>query len=114
MVRLIALPVLFATGLYVAVFGVVRASDPAFSFLFLVAALTVGFRFGPREGALAAMLPIGALFLFGSGGSVVRQIAPTIAAVMFVGGTAWFAGVLRERFGHAPWETDSHARKNLR
>ncbi len=72
------------------------------SILYLAIGAALGFRFGPRVGALAAAIPtIG--IVGASSDSLSVRLEFTFFALLVVGGTAWFVGNLRERYGRPPW-----------
>lgn len=72
------------------------------SVLYLGIAAALGFSFGPRDGGLAAAIPlIGVIGV--SSESLTVRLEFVLFAALLVGGTAWLVGNLRERYGRPPW-----------
>ena len=73
------------------------------SFLYLPIGIAMGYRFGPRAGALAVSLPMVGIILGQSSDSLAVRVEFLAFAMLIVGGSAWFVGTLRERYGRPPW-----------
>jgi hypothetical protein len=72
------------------------------SILYLAIGGALGFRYGPRAGALAAAIPT--IGIVGASSDALAVRLEFVAfALLLVGGTAWLIGNLRERYGRPPW-----------
>ena len=70
---------------------------------FLVA-VALGWWFGPWIGALGAGFPpLGIVFVDPGDATLSVRILTALSVVLMLGGSAWFTGRVRERFGNPPW-----------
>jgi hypothetical protein len=75
-----------------------------FVLLTIVVAVVVGWRYGPLYGGIGAGLPpVGLAFVDSGRDYVGERISAALAVVLLLGGSAWLAGRIRERYGHPPW-----------
>ena len=69
-----------------------------------VVAVALGWRFGPWVGGTGAGTPpVGIAFVSSGHDYVGERISAALAVVLLLGGSAWVAGRVRERYGHPPW-----------
>jgi hypothetical protein len=71
----------------------------------ILVALIVGWRFGPWVGGAGAGIPPLGLVFVSSGHDdyIGERISAALAVVLLLGGSAWVAGRVRERYGKPPW-----------
>jgi hypothetical protein len=70
----------------------------------LVVALALGWRAGPWVGGAGAGIPpLGVAFVGSGHDHVGERLSAALAVVILLGGTAWVAGRVRERYGRPPW-----------
>ena len=75
-----------------------------FILLTFVIAIFLGFRFGPWIGGLGAGFPpLGIVFVDTGDHYLGERILTALTVVLFLGGSAWFTGRVRERYGNPPW-----------
>jgi hypothetical protein len=68
-----------------------------------VVALALGWRAGPWVGGAGAGIPPGGLAFVSSGHDYVgERVSAALAVVLLLGGSAWLAGRVRERYGQPP------------
>jgi hypothetical protein len=69
-----------------------------------VIALALGWRAGPWVGAAGAGIPpFGIAFVGSAHDHVGERVSAALAVVILLGGSAWVAGRVRERYGQPPW-----------
>jgi hypothetical protein len=69
-----------------------------------VVALVLGWLAGPWVGGTGAGTPpVGLAFVSSGHDYVGERVSAALAVVLLLGGTAWVAGRVRERYGHPPW-----------
>jgi hypothetical protein len=70
-----------------------------------VVSIGLGFAFGPWIGAVGAGFPpLGLIFVSsGDDATIGERILTALTVVLLLGGSAWFTGRVRERFGNPPW-----------
>jgi hypothetical protein len=71
----------------------------------LVVSIALGWRLGPSFGGFGAGFPpLGLVFVSpGDGSYVGERILTVLTVAMLLGGSAWFTGRVRERYGKPPW-----------
>jgi hypothetical protein len=75
-----------------------------FILLTFVIAIVLGFRYGPWIGGLGAGFPpLGIIFVDTGDHDVGERILTALTVVLLLGGSAWFTGRVRERYGNPPW-----------
>jgi hypothetical protein len=76
----------------------------AFVLATILVAIVVGWRLGPWiGGAGAGVPPLGLVFVSSGHDYIGERIAAALAVVLLLGGSAWVAGRVRERYGKPPW-----------
>jgi hypothetical protein len=70
-----------------------------------VVSIALGWRLGPSYGGFGAGFPpLGLAFVStGDDSSPGTRILTALTLVMLLGGSAWFTGRIRERYGKPPW-----------
>jgi hypothetical protein len=70
-----------------------------------VVAIALGWRLGPSFGGFGAGFPpLGLVFVSSGGDSYLgERILTALTVAMLLGGSAWFTGRVRERYGKPPW-----------
>jgi hypothetical protein len=75
-----------------------------------VVALALGWRAGPWVGGAGAGIPpVGLAFVSSGHDYVGERVSAALAVVLLLGGSAWLAGRVRERYGQPPWGHSSGA-----
>ena len=69
-----------------------------------VVSIGLGWYFGPWIGGFGAGFPpLGIAFVDSGEAYLGERILTAVAVVMLLGGSAWFTGRVRERYGNPPW-----------
>lgn len=67
-------------------------------------AIGLGWWFGPWIGGLGAGFPpLGIVFVDPGDAALGVRILTALSVVLLLGGSAWFTGRVRERYGNPPW-----------
>ena len=75
-----------------------------FVLLTFVISIWLGFSFGPWIGGLGAGFPPLGIALVDNGDAYVgERILTALTVALLLGGSAWFTGRVRERYGNPPW-----------
>ena len=75
----------------------------AFAVATIPVAIAIGWRLGPVFGGVAAGFPPLGIAFIPTEDVIGARIATALFVVLMLGGSAWFTGRLRERYGHPPW-----------
>jgi hypothetical protein len=69
-----------------------------------VVSIGLGWFFGPWIGGFGAGFPpLGIAFVDSGEAYLGERILTAVAVVLLLGGSAWFTGRVRERYGNPPW-----------
>jgi hypothetical protein len=75
----------------------------AFALATIAVAIALGWFLGPVYGTVGAGFPPVGLAIVPSDDVIGARISAALAVVLLLGGSAWFTGRVRERYGNPPW-----------